>query len=567
MTLTPESDQGPSSDHKSWSPNPCGAAETVDYKPEMSPNLAVGTRFPRRYQLMGKLGDGSMGEVYLAEDLRLHRHVALKVPKGAMIEKQRLRRFRIEARAAARLNHENICKIFDINSFHGTLYLAMAFINGRTLLKVAKDEGQMALPKAVKIVRTLARALQYAHENNVIHRDLKPANIMIEKGTGRVVITDFGLAKLLDVKELHDTREGELLGTPLYMAPEQAAGRIEEIGPISDVYSLGLILYELLTATLPFYGLLGRQVMVAKCDRNPQPPSIHRPELDDELDKICLKAIAREPKLRCGSMAEFAIALEGWLKKNVPEESSKLVVPGAPVVSPLVFAWRRVAVTLVLLIGGAVVVSGLWWFRIPAIWSGGAIQQAGQFDTLNATWKKGSDPSHSNVQIERIGDPKSLSIPFVQLDKASYQNQDDKRVILPTFWIGRRLTTEREFALMTGRPMKERHAPDEPITDVSWDEATEYCRALEGLLQQQGLRVLVRLPSEQEWGAKPPDEQDPSDAWEEWMDDLWNRKRPLATEEPVGSERVVRSGHERTRDEPKSRRRQRGFRVVLVERS
>ena len=575
MTLIPQSDQGPSSDHESWSPNPCGAAETVDYKPEMSPNLAMGKRFPRRYQLIGKLGDGSMGEVYLAEDLRLHRHVALKIPKGAMIEKRRLRRFRSEARAAARLGHENICKIFDYGSFHGTLYLAMDFINGRTLLEVAKEEGQIALPKAVEIVRSLARALQYAHEHKVIHRDLKPANIMIETGTGRVVITDFGLAKLLDVKESHDTREGELLGTPLYMAPEQGVGRVEAIGPTADVYSLGVILYELLTAKLPFGGSSGREVIVAKRAFDPVQPSFHRREIDSRLDEICQKAIAREPTDRYSSMAEFAINLEGWLKQNISEEPSSLAVPGPPVapvaetpvtgataVGPRVVGWWPVAVSLVLLI---VVISGSWWFRMPAIWSIGATGQDGQFGTLKATWAKGSDPFSSLVQIERVGDPKPLSIPFVQLGGTSNQNQDGMSDTRSTSWIGRRPTTEREFELVTGRPMKERHAPEEPITDVSWNDATEYCGLLQDLFQGQGLRVVARLPTEKEWGAKPPDEQDLSDAWEEWMEDLWYQKRPLGTEKPVGSERVVRSGQERTPDEPKSRHHQRGFRVVLVE--
>jgi predicted Ser/Thr protein kinase len=266
-----------------------------------------------RYQLRKKLGQGGMGAVYLALDAQLDRQVALKVPHFGPEEGPAvLERFRREAKAAATLHHTNLCPVFDVGEHDGVHFLTMAFIEGKSLAEVLKDGKGLPPRPAAMIVRTLALAIQETHAKGVIHRDLKPSNIMLGPRQ-EPVIMDFGLARRAKTQDARLTKQGSVMGTPAYMAPEQVKGEVEAMGPGCDIYSLGVILHEMLAGKPPFSGPV-MAVLGMVLTQPPEPPSKVRPGLDPALEAICLKAMAKEPGRRYGSMADLAAALGQYLQ-------------------------------------------------------------------------------------------------------------------------------------------------------------------------------------------------------------------------------------------------------------
>jgi formylglycine-generating enzyme required for sulfatase activity len=273
-----------------------------------------------------------MGSVYLARDSQLDRLVALKVPRfgGETVAPGDLKRFFREARAAAALSHPNLCPIFDVGEVDGTPYLTMAYLEGRLLSHLIEAGKTIEQRQVALLVRKLALAVQEAHSKGVIHRDLKPSNVMIN-WRSEPVIMDFGLARRDHVAESRLTKIGTLLGTPAYMAPEQVQGDPGAIGPACDIFSLGVIFYELLTGRLPFEGpavsILGRLLT-----ENPPPPSKYRNDLDPALEAICLKAMAKKPEERYASMADLAAALLQHLRatQQTPRTAAGVEAPDEP---------------------------------------------------------------------------------------------------------------------------------------------------------------------------------------------------------------------------------------------
>jgi tRNA A-37 threonylcarbamoyl transferase component Bud32 len=262
-----------------------------------------------RYRIIRQLGQGAMGSVYLAEDPKLERQVALKIPKlHDADDPESLERFYREARAAATLNHRNICQVHDIGEQDGMPFIAMAYIEGQPLSQLVGKERMRSEREIAELVRKIALALSEAHNKGVVHRDLKSGNILVD-GSNEPVVTDFGLARRIDKPgDERLTKSGTLLGTPAYMAPEQVEGDLERIGPRSDIYSLGVILYELITGQLPFSGPVA--ALIAQILRDePRPPSALRTPVNKRLEAICLKMMAKSPDARFGSAAEVAEAL------------------------------------------------------------------------------------------------------------------------------------------------------------------------------------------------------------------------------------------------------------------
>jgi hypothetical protein len=262
-----------------------------------------------RYRIERQLGEGGMGAVYLALDTALDRPVALKIPRFAGNVEVAAARFLREARAAAGLQHPNICPVYDAGDVAGTHYLAMAFVTGQTLACRIGPGRPVDPAEAARIVRAVALAMQYAHDRGVIHRDLKPVNVMIDD-RGEPVVMDFGLARRQADGGPQLTVQGEVMGTPAYMPPEQVAGDVAKMGPASDVYALGVVLYELLTGEPPFTGELFALLAQIALDA-PKPPSARRPGLDLRFDSVCLKALAKRPEERWKSMKALADALAG----------------------------------------------------------------------------------------------------------------------------------------------------------------------------------------------------------------------------------------------------------------
>jgi hypothetical protein len=266
-----------------------------------------------RYRILRKLGQGAMGAVYLAHDCQLDRQVALKVPQFADADGPEVRqRFLGEARAAATLAHPNICPVYDVGEINGTPYLTMAYLEGQPLPQFLKGRTRLPARQVAVLVGKLALALQEAHDHGVIHRDLKPSNIVINQ-RGEPVILDFGLARRLRPGDVRLTVSGQPLGSPAYMSPEQAAGAVGVMGPACDIYSLGVILYQLLTGRLPFEGSMA-EVLGQIVTRRPEPPSKHRPDLDPHLEGICLKALSKEAADRYASMRDLAAALKEYVR-------------------------------------------------------------------------------------------------------------------------------------------------------------------------------------------------------------------------------------------------------------
>ena len=273
---------------------------------------APGMRFGE-YELIAEIARGGMGVVYRARQVTLDRVVALKmILAGRLANADEVQRFQTEAAAAAKLRHANIVAVHDVGECEGQHYFTMEFIAGASLdRKLA--EGPLAGKAAARYVRILARAVQYAHKHGILHRDLKPSNILID-ADDEPHITDFGLAKRLDHGASGQTRTGAILGTPSYMSPEQAQGRTGELGPASDVYSLGAILYELVTGRPPFRAETPLDTVMQVIDHHPVPPRLLNPRVDHDLETICLKCLEKHPALRYASAEELGVDLQHYLE-------------------------------------------------------------------------------------------------------------------------------------------------------------------------------------------------------------------------------------------------------------
>jgi eukaryotic-like serine/threonine-protein kinase len=269
-----------------------------------------------QYELIRELGRGGMGVVYLARQKDLDRLVALKMILSSFLASDEvIHRFHTEAKAAARLRHPHIVQVFETGQCHGQHYFAMDFIEGRGL-ETLLQSGPLAAEKAVRLLVPIARAVGHLHDNGVIHRDLKPSNILADQA-GHPYLTDFGLAKMLE-EQGGKTTTGMVIGTPSYMAPEQAAGG-KRAGPLSDVYSLGAILYEMLTGRPPFHESTPLDTIVQVVEGEPTLPRQLNPAIPRDLEVICLKCLEKNPANRYVSAAALADDLERFLRGEAVE--------------------------------------------------------------------------------------------------------------------------------------------------------------------------------------------------------------------------------------------------------
>ena len=264
------------------------------------------------YELLKEVGRGGQGVVFRARQRSLNRIVALKVISlGQWASKAHLKRFRLEAEAAARLEHPGIVPIHEVGERDGSCYFSMKFIEGGQLDEVARRE-PIPIRRAVELIANVARTVHYAHGHGILHRDIKPGNILLD-AKGEPHLTDFGLARLVE-SESSITQTLDVLGTPSYMAPEQAVGNNAAISGVTDVYGLGAVLYQLLTDQPPFAGGATYETIKLLLNTEPRPPRLLNPKIDRDLSTICLKCLEKDPKRRYPSALALAEDLERWLK-------------------------------------------------------------------------------------------------------------------------------------------------------------------------------------------------------------------------------------------------------------
>lgn len=295
------------------------AAGTLSGEPRDDPRWARGVppvdELPARfgpYDLVEELGRGGMGVVYEARQRKTGEAVALKMMlQGDLATPVNRQRFRAEAAAARGLNHQNIVRITDIGRVEGRDYFCMELIRGETLAQ-RLERGPMPPGQTARILSQVARAIEYAHQNGVLHRDIKPSNVLIADEDNRPCVVDFGLARDESAGESL-TRTGAVIGTPAYMAPEQAAGRRGEVGPASDVYSLGALMYHMLTGRPPFQAASPVDTVLMLLEQDPIMPRILNHEVDRRLEMITMRCLQKPQDLRYRSAAALARDLEAWL--------------------------------------------------------------------------------------------------------------------------------------------------------------------------------------------------------------------------------------------------------------
>jgi eukaryotic-like serine/threonine-protein kinase len=307
----------------------------------------IGTLFDGRYQVVRKLGAGGMANVYLAEDQELGRRVAIKILNDRHAnDDQFVERFRREAKNAAALSHPNIVSIYDRGEAEGTYYIAMEFLDGRTLKELVVSRGPAPVTVSVEYARQILQALRFAHRHGIVHRDIKPHNVLVD-AEGRVKVTDFGIAR---AGTSQMTEAGSIVGTAQYLSPEQARGT--DVDQRSDVYSLGIVLYELLTGTVPFNGDTPVEIAMKHLSAVPDPPSTRRPDVPRDLDLIVMRALAKDPADRYQSAEEMDADLERFARgaavSPVTEESATQIMrlppePYAATAATMISPGRRTA--------------------------------------------------------------------------------------------------------------------------------------------------------------------------------------------------------------------------------
>ena len=271
-----------------------------------SGDTIIDTLFDGRYMIIRKLGSGGMANVYLAADQELGRRVAIKILDDRHArDDQFVERFRREAQNAAGLSHPSIVSIYDRGEAEGTYYIAMEYVEGRTLKELLVARGPSPLGIAIDYTRQILSALRFAHRNGIVHRDIKPHNVIVDS-EGRVKVMDFGIARAGAASQM--TEAGSIIGTAQYLSPEQARGA--PVDQTSDLYSTGIVLYELLTGTVPFNGETPVEIAMKHLSQVPAPPSTHRPEIPRDLDYVALRALAKDPADRYHSAEEMDSDLE-----------------------------------------------------------------------------------------------------------------------------------------------------------------------------------------------------------------------------------------------------------------
>ena len=289
----------------------------------------INTLFDGRYRIVRKLGSGGMANVYLAEDEELGRRVAIKILNDRYANDDAfIERFRREAKSAASLSHPNIVSIYDRGEAEGTYYIAMEVIEGRSLKELILTRGPLSIVEAVHYARQILQALRFAHRHGIIHRDIKPHNNLI--GEQGLKVTDFGIARYGPSQM---TEAGSIMGTAQYLSPEQARGA--PVTASSDLYSVGIVLYEMLTGRVPFTGDSAIEIAMKHLNDWPKPPSKLRPEIPEEIDQIVLRALAKAPEDRYQSAEEFIEDLQrveaGLPVSPETSEAATALLTGVPI--------------------------------------------------------------------------------------------------------------------------------------------------------------------------------------------------------------------------------------------
>lgn len=372
-----------------------------------------------RYQIQSQIGSGSMGVVYRALDPKIDRVIALKVLRQDRVtESEVVKRFQREAKAAGRLSQPNIVAVHDIGQDHGTVYIAMELVEGKGLDRIM-EKGPLPLKQAIDITCQAAVALDYAHRQGVVHRDIKPGNIIITPD-GKIKITDFGIARMVDAPRSEQTQIGSILGTPSYMSPEQACG--ERADGRSDLFSLGIILYEMITGEKPFQGSDFFSVIQAISNAEPPPLSTYKSDVSEELQVIISKVLNKDPDARFQGGTDLSDALLNCsigIASELPTVlNSETVVSGVKhkrLLGPLIIIAATVTIVIIVAfwwfthtsvvdmgklyihtnpVGSAVTIDGVSYGHTPLIFS----LKAGTYDVILT--KTGYYPSEVEVKIE-----------------------------------------------------------------------------------------------------------------------------------------------------------------------
>jgi eukaryotic-like serine/threonine-protein kinase len=267
--------------------------------------IARDTVVDERYRVLNRIGSGGMADVYCAEDLQLGRRVALKLLYRRFAEDEEfVERFRREASSAAGLQHPNVVAVYDRGEFDGTYYIAMEFLEGRSLKQVVRQDGALEPDRAIDLVIQILKAARFAHRRGIVHRDIKPHNVIVDD-EGRAKVTDFGIARAA-ASDMTET--GSIMGTAQYISPEQAQGH--PVDARADLYSIGVVLYELLTGRVPFDAESAVTIALKQVSEEPVPPSHYNPAVSDQLEDVVMRALQKDPAYRFADAEEFIVALE-----------------------------------------------------------------------------------------------------------------------------------------------------------------------------------------------------------------------------------------------------------------